>query len=52
MEAMISMSIQSDVEILSVHEVEYYDQKHDLSEGDVCDLFCKHQVFEKILIQH
>ena len=46
------MSIQSDVEILSVQAVEYYAQKHHLSEGDVFDLFCKHQVFEKILIQH
>ena len=48
----MSMSIQSDVEILSVQAVEYYAQKHQLSEGDVFDLFCKHQVFEKILIQH
>ena len=48
----MSMSIQSDVEILSVQAVEYYAQKHHLSEGDVFDLFCKHQVFEKILIQH
>ena len=38
MEAMISMSIQSDVEILSVQAVEYYAQKHHLSEGDVFDL--------------
>ena len=48
----MSMSIQSDVEILSVQAVEYYAQKHHLSEGEVFDLFCKHQVFEKILIQH
>ena len=47
MEAMISMSIQSDVEILSVQAVEYYAQKHHLSEGDVFDLFCKHQVLKK-----
>ena len=46
------MSIQSDVEILSVQAVEYYAQKHHLSEAEVFDLFCKHQVFEKILIQH
>ena len=46
------MSIQSDVEMLSVQAVEYYAQKHHLSEGEVFDLFCKHQVFEKILIQH
>ena len=35
----MSMSIQSDVEILSVQAVEYYAQKHHLSEGDVFDLF-------------
>ena len=29
----MSMSIQSDVEILSVQAVEYYAQKHHLSEG-------------------
>ena len=48
----MSMSIQSDVEILTVQAVEYYAQKHHLSEAEVFDLFCKHQVFEKILIQH
>lgn len=49
---MINMSMQSDVEILSVQAVEYYAQKHHLPEGQVFDLFCRHQVFEKILIQH
>ena len=39
----MSMSIQSDVEILSVQAVEYYAQKHHLSEGEVFDLFCKRQ---------
>ena len=48
----MTMSIQSDAEILSVQAVEYYAQKHHLPEGEVFDLFCKHQVFEKILIQH
>ena len=48
----MNMSIQSDVEILSVQAVEYYAQKHHLSEAEVFDLFCKHQVFEKKLIQH
>ena len=48
----MNMSIQSDVEILSVQAVEYYAQKHHLSEAEAFDLFCKHQVFEKILIQH
>ena len=48
----MTMSIQPDAEILSVQAVEYYAQKHHLPEGEVFDLFCKHQVFEKILIQH
>ena len=38
------MSIQSDVEMLSVQAVEYYAQTHHLSEGEVFDLFCKHQI--------
>ena len=46
------MSIQSDVEILSIQAIKYYAQKHNLSESEVFDMFCKHQVFEKILIQH
>ena len=41
------MSIQSDVEILSVQASRVLRTKHHLSEGDVFDLFCKHQVFEK-----
>ena len=40
------------IEILSIQAVEYYAQKHHLSEAEAFDLFCKHQVFEKILIQH
>lgn len=47
----MSMSIQSDVEILSVQAVEYYAQKHHLSEGDVF-VSSVASGFEKILIQH
>lgn len=46
------MSIQSDMEILSMQALEYYSQKHQISEFDTFNLFCKHQVFEKILLQY
>ena len=46
------MSIQSDVEILSIQAVEHYAKLHNLSEIDVVNLFHKHQVFEKIILQH
>ena len=46
------MSIQSDIEMLSIQALEYYAKKHNLSEERAFDLFYKHQVFEKILIQH
>lgn len=46
------MSVQSDVEMLSIQALEYYAKKHNLSEEKAFDLFYKHQVFEKILIQH
>ena len=52
MEAMISMSIQSDVEILSVQALEQYAKQHNLPTAEAVSLFYKHQVFEKILIQH
>ena len=41
------MSIQSDVEILSIQAVEHYAKLHNLSEIDAVNLFHKHQVFEK-----
>lgn len=46
------MSIQSDVEMLSIQALERYAKKHGISEENAFDLFYKHQVFEKILIQH
>ncbi len=52
MEAKIIMSVQSDVEILSVQALERYAGKHNLSTEEAAQLFYKHQVFEKILVQH
>ena len=46
------MSIQSDVEILSIRAMEHYAKSHNLSEMDTANLFHKHQVFEKIILQH
>ena len=41
------MSIQSDVEMLSIQALEYYARAHKLSEADTVHLFHKYQVFEK-----
>ena len=41
------MSIQSDIEMLSIEALEYYAKKHQISEDDAFNIFCKHQVFEK-----
>lgn len=46
------MSIQSDVEMLSIQAIEVYAKRHRLSGDDVIELFHRCQVFEKILIQH
>ena len=46
------MSIQSDVEMLSIQALEYYAKSHNLSESDTVCLFHKYQIFEKILLQH
>lgn len=46
------MSIQSDIEMLSIQTMEAYAKNHHLSGGDVTELFHKCQVFEKIMIQH
>ena len=43
----MSMSIQSDVEILSVQAVEYYAQKHHLSEGEVLISFVNIRFLKK-----
>lgn len=41
------MSIQSDIEMLSIEALEYYAKKHQISEDDAFNIFYKHQVFEK-----
>lgn len=46
------MSIQSDVEMLSVRVLEEYTRIHQLSEAEAVNLFHKYQVFEKIVLQH
>lgn len=46
------MSIQSDVEILSIQALEHYANVHHLSETEAANLFHKHQIFEKIILQH
>lgn len=46
------MSIQSDVEILSIQALELYTKAHKLSEKEASDIFHRHQIFEKIILQH
>lgn len=46
------MSIQSDVEMLSIRVLEDYAKSHQLTEGEAVELFYKYQVFEKLLLQH
>lgn len=46
------MSVQSDVEMLSVQAVESYAKKHQISEEKTMNLFYRHHIFEKILLQH
>ncbi len=46
------MSVQSDVEMLSIQAVESYAKRHKISEERTLNLFYKHHVFEKILLQH
>lgn len=46
------MSIQSDVEMMSIRVLEGYAREHHLTENKAVDLFHKYQVFEKLLLQH
>ncbi len=46
------MSMQSDIEILFVQTIEIYAKRYGLSGESAVDLFHKHQVFEKMLMQH
>jgi len=46
------MSIQSDIEMLSVRAMEEYAKRNHISGREVIKLFHQYQVFEKIMIQH
>lgn len=46
------MSIQSDIEMLSIQAMEIYAQRNKLKPHEVNELFHKHQIFEKIILQH
>lgn len=46
------MSIQSDIEMLSIRAIEAYALKNKLTTAEAVKLFHKHQIFEKIILQH
>lgn len=46
------MSIRSDMEILSIQAMEMYAKQNNMDTKDAMQLFHKHQVFEKIILQH
>lgn len=46
------MSIQSDIEMLSIQAMEVYAARNQLTPKAVNKLFHEHQVFEKIILQH
>lgn len=46
------MSVQSDIEMLSIRAMETYARKNHLSGQEAIDIFHQNQIFEKILIQH
>lgn len=46
------MSIQSDIEMLSIQIMESYAARNNLLPREVNDKFHKHQIFEKIILQH
>ena len=46
------MSIQSDIEMLSVQAMEAYAVRNNLASKEANDVFHKHQVFEKMILQH
>lgn len=48
----IEMSMQTDVEILAVQAMETYAIRKKMASKEVNDLFHKHQVFEKIILQY
>ena len=46
------MSIRSDIEILSIQAMEMYAKQNNMDTKDTMQLFHKHQVSEKIILQH
>lgn len=46
------MSMQSDIEMLSIQTLEAYAARNNLSAKAVSKLFQEHQMFEKIILQH
>lgn len=46
------MSIQSDIEMLSIRAMEAYASKNHISGDKAIDIFHKYQIFEKIMVQH
>ncbi|KIR01172.1 hypothetical protein P261_02870 [Lachnospiraceae bacterium TWA4] len=46
------MSIQSDTEMISISAVERYAEQNHLEVKEVYELFYRHQIFEKIILQH
>lgn len=46
------MSMQSDIEMLSIQAMETYAMRNHLTAKEVNEIFHKHQVFGKIILQH
>lgn len=46
------MSVQSDTEMLSVSAVEEYATQNHMTVDATYELFHRHQIFEKIILQH
>lgn len=46
------MSVRSDIEFLSIQTMEWYAKKNNMNTEDVMQLFHRHQIFEKIVLQH
>ena len=46
------MSVQSDIQMLSIRSMEVYASRNNLTTNEVNDIFHKHQIFEKIVLQH
>ena len=46
------MSIQSDIEMLSIQAMEAYAKRNCISGEKTIDIFHQYQIFEKMMIQH